>query len=108
MRLSSAWISVEDSEHGRALPDKGSSVNSFSCPGLNAGYPLLPAANAVRTCVRVRLPDEAANPHAPYGTQDFKPSRRSVDRGTEWRESAFLGVFLVIQIDFRPVLEGEL
>ena len=31
--------SVEDSEHGRALPDKGSSVNSLSRHGLNAGYP---------------------------------------------------------------------
>ena len=30
---------VEDSEHGRALPDKGSSVNSLTRHGLNAGYP---------------------------------------------------------------------
>jgi len=37
----STTTAVEDSEHGRALPDKGSSVNSLSPHGLNAGYPLL-------------------------------------------------------------------
>src|SRR5207245_5374644 len=41
MQSAKSMTAVEDSEHGRALPDKGSSVNSLSPHGLNAGYPLL-------------------------------------------------------------------